>query len=121
MKYLHEKIDSLNILLQESQERNYEKWGINRRMYHEIVLYSSYDQYVADLKAFITDHAEWLKTAFLKKSPEEPVAPEEPDDPTPPFVPENYYYRLTNVRTGKAIEMVDGEIVQMTALRRNGK
>ena len=114
VKYLHEKIDSLNILLQESQERNYEKWGINRRMYHEIVLYSSYDQYVADLKAFITDHAEWLKTAFLKKSPEEPVAPEEPDDPTPPFVPENYYYRLTNVRTGKAIEMVDGEIVQMT-------
>ena len=112
--YLHEKIDSLNILLQESQERNYEKWGINCRMYHEIVLYSSYDQYVADLKAFITDHAEWLKTAFLKKSPEEPVAPEEPDDPTPPFVPENYYYRLTNVRTGKAIEMVDGEIVQMT-------
>ena len=53
------------------------------------------------------------KTAFLKKSPEEPVAPEEPDDPTPPFVPENYYYRLTNVRTGKAMEVVDGAVVQM--------
>lgn len=109
VEYLHEKIDSLDNLLQTSQELNYEKWGINRQMYHEIVLYSSFDQYVQDLKTFITSHAAYLSTAFAGMLPDNP---DTPDDPTQPFVPEDYYYRLTNARTGKAIDVESRSIVQ---------
>ena len=109
VEYLHEKIDSLDNLLQASQELNYEKWGINRQMYHEIVLYSSFDQYVQDLKTFITSHAAYLSTAFAGMLPDNP---DTPDDPTQPFVPEDYYYRLTNARTGKAIDVESRSIVQ---------
>lgn len=101
--YLHHKIDSIDNLLEESQQLNYQKWGISRRMYHEIVLYSSYDQYVADLKSFISEHAQWLKTAFADKKPAEP---------TPPFVPGNSYYRLTNVGSAKALDISGSLIVQ---------
>lgn len=117
VEHLIDKIDSLDNLLQESQERNYEKWGINRRMYNEIVLYSSYDQYVNDLRNFILDHADWLETAFENRLPEVPTDPEEPDvpdNPTQPFVPENYYYRITNAGTSKAIDTYNGTIVQYT-------
>ncbi len=109
VEYLHEKIDSLDNLLQASQELNYEKWGINRQMYHEIVLYSSFDQYVQDLKTFITSHAAYLSTAFAGMLPDNP---DTPDEPTQPFVPEDYYYRLTNARTGKAIDVESRSIVQ---------
>jgi hypothetical protein len=66
-------------------------------MYHEIVLYSSYDQYVADLKNFIVDHCAYLKQAFAGKK----VA-----EPTPPFAPGNYYYRILNAGTNDAIDVV---------------
>lgn len=95
--YLINKIDSLVALVQESQDLNYKKWGINRRMYNERVLYSSYDQYVDDLKSFISVHIEYLRTAFMKKKPA---------GPTPPFVAENYYYRFTNANTTKAMDIV---------------
>lgn len=101
--YLYQKIDSLTNLLSESQELNYEKWGISRKMYHEIVLYSSYDQYVNDLKQFITGHMAYLQEAFPnKKIPE----------PTPPFSPEHYYYRITNAKTNTAIDLCNqaGEV-----------
>ncbi|MCM1312171.1 MAG: CotH kinase family protein [Bacteroides sp.] len=95
--YLLGKVDSINTLIQESQELNYKKWGINRRMYNERVLYSSYDQYVNNLKSFISTHIEYLQTAFRTKRPA---------GPTPAFVAENYYYRFTNANTTKAIDIV---------------
>lgn len=101
--YLQEKIDSLQLLLSQSQELNYQKWGINKKMYHEMVLYSSYDQYVADLKQFITEHCEYLKQAFYDKKPLEP---------TPPFVPGEYYYHIINSKTGKAMDVSGSNIVQ---------
>lgn len=94
--YLMNTIDSLALLLQRSQERNYEKWGINRKMYHERVLYSSFDQYIFDLKNFIFNHVEYLQGAFADKQPPEP---------TPPFKTSNYYYRIINARNAKAIDL----------------
>lgn len=102
--HLYEKIDSINSLLQRSQELNYQKWGISRRMYHEIVLYSSYDQYVADLKSFISEHSAWLKQAFANKKPAEP---------TPAFVAQDYYYRITNAKTAKALDIQNTAVVQV--------
>ena len=99
--YMISTIDSLTTLLDESQQLNYKKWGINTKMYHEIVLYSSYSAYIRDLKSFIVNHCEYLSDAFAnKKSPE----------PTPPFAPGNYYYRILNAGTNDALDIVNQNV-----------
>lgn len=92
--FLYQQIDSIASLLSESQQLNYQKWGINTRAYHEVVLYSSYDEYIGHLKSFINNHISYLQTAFTEKRPPEP---------TPPFTATNHYYRITNANTGMAI------------------
>lgn len=69
-KIMIEAVDSLTRLLNESQQRNYGLWGISRKTYHECVLYSSYSQYVKDLKDFIKVHNEWLLEAFESRKAE---------------------------------------------------
>ena len=96
--FMYNQIDSIAQLLSRSQELNYNKWGIKTRMYHERVLYSSYDQYVSDLKSYIGIHIPYLQTAFASKKAAEP------DPPTPDFVAENYWYRITNANTAKAMD-----------------
>ena len=96
--YLYEQIDSLVDLLQESQVYNYNRWGISTKMLRERVLYSSYSQYITYLKNYIAVHMSYLQTAFANKKV---------DEPTPPFVPENYYYTLCNVKNGKAVDTKD--------------
>ena len=107
VQYLYQKIDSLTNLLTRSIQLNYEKWGIRTRMYNEIVLYSSYDQYVYDLKDYIAKHSEFLQQAFANRKPLEP---------TPPFSPKDYFYRITNANTKKAIETNGNAVVQYTNL-----
>lgn len=94
--HMIQTIDSLVALLDESQQLNYQKWGINTKMYHEIVLYSSYDMYIRDLKSFIVQHCDYLVQAFADKKPAEP---------TPPFSPGNFYYRIINAGTNDAIDI----------------
>ena len=101
--YMQAKVDSLNALLQQSQELNYELWGINRKMYHEMVLYSSYDRYVSDLKTFITEHCDYLLQAFANKQPVKPVEP---------FNPGEFYYHILNANTLKAIDLDGDHVVQ---------
>lgn len=95
---LYACIDSLTALLAESQELNYEKWGINRRMYNERVLYSSYDQYVSDLKKYIAVHVPYLSTAFASRQPEEQ---------TKAFTAQNFYYRIVNAGTHTVFDVED--------------
>lgn len=102
--FLHQKIDSLASLLDESQQLNYRKWGINTRMYHEMVLYSSYKQYVTDLKQFVTNHTDYLSAVFASRVPDQPGTPDIPSDSTPAFTPENYYYLVLNAGNSMAIE-----------------
>ncbi len=111
--YLYEKIDSLTTLIQESRERNYKKWSISSRAYHEINLYTTYDDYVDDLKSFIHEHIAFLETAFARRMPEEP---------TPPFEPERYYYNILNAKTSKPIDVSspDGGTYSETNLPQNG-
>ncbi len=101
--YLLEKTDSLHAIIAQSQELNYQKWGIQTKAYHEMVLYSSYDQYVEDLKTFVTEHCAYLKEAFADRKPLEP---------TPPFEPEPYYYHIVNNKTQKAVEGTGTQVVQ---------
>lgn len=103
--YLNGVIDSLTTLLSRSQELNYEKWGINKRVYHEMVLYSTYDEYVTDLRQFISDHLGYLSSELPNRMAEEPA------QPTPPFVPESYYYRIHNANTGHVFDTYQGQLV----------
>ena len=96
--YLLGVIDSLSGVLGEAQERNYQRWGISTRMYHEMVLYSSYGQYVADLRQFVTAHLAYL-AAVLKADPV--VTPQ-------PFELRDYYYRVRNAGANTAIATSDG-------------
>ena len=105
--FLYQKIDSLTTLLNRSINLNYEKWGIRTRVYNEIVLYSSYEQYVNDLKDYILNHCDYLEEAFASKKPKEP---------TPPFSPCEFFYRITNANTQKAIEVDGNSVVQYTNL-----
>ena len=94
--FMYHKIDSLASLLDRSQQLNYQKWGINRRMYHEIVLYSTYQQYIDELKQYISDHTQFLSEAFGQRKP---------IDPTPPLEPEDFYYKIYNVGTSTLIDL----------------
>lgn len=63
-KFLLHKVDSLADVLRQSQEENYRVWDITHRYYEEIKLYSTYDQYITDLKTFITGHNDYLLNTF---------------------------------------------------------
>ena len=99
--YLLVKLDSLERLLSASQALNYRKWSINTRMYHEIVLWSSYEQYVRDLRSFIKAHSAFLSEAFAGRRP--------PD----PFVPEDCYYRILNSGTKIPVGLSGTDVVQL--------
>ncbi len=98
--YMQQKVDSLQALLSKSQALNYAKWGINKKTYHEMVLYSSYDQYVSDLKTFITEHCAYLERAFADRKP------------TPPFVPDDFFYHIVNAKTKKSIDVSGSSVMQ---------
>jgi len=102
--YVVEKIDSLSRLLDESQQLNYEKWGISTRAYHERVIYSSYTQYVNDLTSFCKTHLPYLTKTFKSRLEEE--EDEEEEDTSGPFSPDtNYYYYISNAGTGTVIDI----------------
>ncbi|MBO4801780.1 MAG: CotH kinase family protein [Bacteroidaceae bacterium] len=97
--FLLEKIDSLTTLIDASQQLNYHRWGIDTRALRELVLYSTYDEYVADVKEYINTHFAFLAESFADAAPK----PEPPI--TPGFVPtEHYFYQLTNYKTGTAFD-----------------
>ncbi len=103
--YMNLQIDSLVNLLSESQARNYEKWGISTKMYHETVLYSSYDAYIDDLRDFISDHTAYLTTAFAAYLDDDSTDGdgEETTDPVADFYPGDYYYNILNNGSLKAL------------------
>ena len=104
-QYLYEKIDSLTTLLDASQQLNYQRWGISTRALRERVLYSTYEQYVSDLRSFIHRHIEFLNTAFADLLPDGPVpGPDEPKRPD--FVADDHtYYALVNDNTGTCFDI----------------
>jgi len=120
--YLNHKIDSLTQLIDASQQLNYQRWGISTRTLRERVLYSTYDQYITDLRNFLKRHLLYLKTAFAALLPEPPDDPEDPEDPEGPEEPETVepdfpadslsYYTISNFATGTFVDVDEksGEI-----------
>ena len=106
--FLYEKIDSLATLLDQSQQLNYQRWGINVRTLRERVLHSTYDEYIDDLRTFIHNHMLFLTTAFSELLPDEPE-PEEPK--TPDFVADVHsFYALVNDGTGTCFDLYGNEV-----------
>lgn len=127
--YLNTQIDSLVNLLDQSQKRNYSKWGINTRMYHEIVLYSSYDQYVSDVKSFIHTHLPYLKRRFAEKLAEVTSTDTEPDPNTIPDT--DHWFRILHSIYNKSFviddinniciwDNVDGDATQLWRIENIG-
>lgn len=110
-KLLH-KIDSLNILLQESQQLNYQKWNISTRALREVVLYSTYDAYVADLRRYVPARLSALLSAFAGRQPDA-IDISDYERITPDFVPvSDHYYTFFNVGSGTVLDLdANGQLV----------
>lgn len=106
--YLNTQIDSLTELLDESQQLNYERWAIDQRTLRERVLYSTYDEYVSDLRSYIHDHLIYLRGAFGALNPDgpEPEPEPEPEPKVPDFAADSLrYYAISNIGTGTFIDV----------------
>ncbi len=58
--HLQHAVDSLGTLLAQSAELNFAKYGINTKVYKEVVLHDTYAEYITDLKNFLTKHFDYL-------------------------------------------------------------
>ena len=98
------KIDSLAELLDESQQLNYQRWNIRQRTLREVVIFSSYDEYVEDLRRFIRTRLPALMQAFAERHPDHPDPDDfvviTPDITTNPY----YYYTIANAGTRTVID-----------------
>jgi hypothetical protein len=97
-----EYIDDTSVLINASQQKNFTKWQIlNRRVYLEQFLFSTYQQGVDYLKTYLTKRVNFLTGSFASFKPEEPSTP---------FVAENFYYRIQNKGTNNAIDVSDESV-----------
>lgn len=86
--HLQSYIDSLVVVLDASQKKNYEKWKtINVLVYNEWYRCPTYQGYVDSLKTYVNKRVDFLTASFASDAPLEP---------TPTFKLENYYYSITN-------------------------
>jgi hypothetical protein len=98
--YLNNKTDSLATVLAKTEVENYKTWSISYRYYNELVLHSSYQDYITDLHTFINNHIPYLTTQFASR------ATNGNTETTTEFNPlSNYYYRIYN--KGVSIATID--------------
>ena len=106
--YLNQQIDSLEVLLNESKELNYQRWSINQRTLREIVLYSTYNEYIKDLRYYIHEHLKYLDGAFAELCPDDPDIEPDPDpQPKVPDFPADSlsYYTISNIGTATVFDV----------------
>ncbi len=93
-------IDQTVELIEESQEKNYDKWGhLSSRVYLEQNLYSTYPEYIADLKNYLEQRVAFLSADFAKITPVKPAES---------FIPENFYYQIQNLKSNNVIQVKNG-------------
>lgn len=107
-QYLYNYIDSMAAYLDRSQQKNYGKYSISSRTYNEIYLYSTYADYIEQLKRFIGDHMEFLTARFAERA-NDISGQDKPEEPLKPFaLTDGYYYRIYNRGTNKVLDIADG-------------
>lgn len=67
-EYLYNYIDSMALHIDESQAKNYSIYSIHSHVYNEIYLYSTYSEYISQLKTFIGEHIDFLSTLFAERA-----------------------------------------------------
>lgn len=105
---LHHYIDSMANLINESQKLNYARYSIDSRAYNEIYLYSTYDEYINQLKDFITEHAIFLTTLFANRAGDSGNSGENTDVLKPFEVNNAYFYRVYNKGNNKVLDVAEG-------------
>ena len=96
-------IDSMAVVLDESQRRNFEIWPLSGHVYNEITLWSTYLEGVQYLKTFFVGHAAYMNR-IMPDPREDKDDPE--DDPTPHIeVLDNYYYTIYNLGCNMPIDV----------------
>lgn len=95
-------VDSMAIVLDQSQKENFKIWPLSSRVYDEITLWSTYQEGVDYMKKFIREHA-----AYLSKTFPDPVPNEEPqeEEPVDDGIRDTCYYRIFNVGAEMAVDI----------------
>ena len=110
-EHLYNYIDSMAAYLDQSQTRNYNRYSISSRVYNEIYLYSTYADYINQLKRFIGEHMDFLTTRFAERANDVGEGGGEGDDPVVSLEPfalqEGYYYRVYNKGTNKVLDIAN--------------
>lgn len=132
-------VDSMALVIDQTQALNSTKWPLDRHVYNEITLYSTYQEGVDYMKKFIREHASYLCEVFgvdenATDEPDEDKKEDEGDaegggneggdagvdtgddaggedkeDVAQPEFDGDYYYRILNVGNQHAIDITESE------------
>ena len=90
-------INETEDLIQESQVKNYNTWKvINKKVYNEPVLFSTFAEYVDFLRNFVNNRIDFLNDSFANLTT---------SLPSEPFVAEDFYYMITNNNSKNALDV----------------
>ena len=98
-------VDSIAAVIDESQQLNFQVWPINQRTWDELQLFSTYQEGIDYLKAFLVDHATYLSSVFPNP---DGIQPPKPEATNPMNVDKDYYYYIYNVGSSHLIDICDG-------------
>lgn len=104
-QYLYNYIDSMAVYLDRSQEKNYGRYSIRSHVYNEIFLYSTYAEYIDQLKSFIGEHMAFLTTTFAERAND--TGGDDPEVLKPFVLQDGYYYRIYNKGTNKVLDIAE--------------
>jgi hypothetical protein len=106
-------IDSVAALIDASQQLNYDKWAINKRVYNELVLFDTYAEGVSYLKEFVHKHCAYLSDVLAQEADSGDGGD---DSTTAAFEPQpDYLYRLQNCGSGLYVDGEAGDVVVLNA------
>ena len=100
--HLQHAVDSLGNLLAASAKLNFDKYGINTKVYNEVAIHDTYAEYITDLKDFLTQHFAYLDHEIVERA----NATYE-DDAREFELNVNYYYRVQSVGVKTLFDVVD--------------
>lgn len=66
-------VDSMAEVIRPSRIENYKRWSISNKVYDEVYLFNTYDEYVENIKSFITAHNRYLSSEFLRRRGQVPT------------------------------------------------
>ena len=116
--YLCHYIDSMANLIDRSQQLNFSQYAIQSRVYNEIYLYSTYAEYIDQLKSFIREHASFLTTLFNERvgnisggdnGDSGDGGDEQPVELQPFELNSSYYYRVYNKGTNMVLDVAEDD------------